>query len=152
MLRIVTSSVMDIDNIAGWSGQENWFYLTLNGTYLSPSAVEYIEFEPPLMDIEINENNESVQIGYLFERPIEDFEIFHSKASRIILVQVWESLSDSLRTELKVSEGTNNNRVFSLPKKRLKGLRFMIHLFMLEINMVLKNILFGIVIGILLKT
>ena len=82
---------MDIDNIAGWSGQENWFYLTLNGTYLSPSAVEYIEFEPPLMDIEINENNESVQIGYLFERPIEDFEIFHSKASRIILVQVWES-------------------------------------------------------------
>ena len=124
LLRIVTSSVMDIDNIAGWSGQENWFYLTLNGTYLSPSAVEYIEFEPPLMDIEINENNESVQIGYLFERPIEDFEIFHSKASRIILVQVWESLSDSLRTELKVSEGTNNNRVFSLPKKEAKGSPF----------------------------
>ena len=78
LLRIVTSSVMDLDNIAGWVGQENWFYVTLNGTYLSPSAVEYIEFEPPLIDIEITENIQSVQLGYLFEKPIEDFEIFHS--------------------------------------------------------------------------
>ena len=124
LLRIVSSSIIDIENIAGWSGQENWFYITINGTYLSPSAVEYIEFEPPIMDIEITENNESVQIGYLFERPIEDFEIFHSEASRVILVQVWESLNDSLRTEVQLSEGSNNNRVFSLPKKEAKGSPF----------------------------
>ncbi|GIS54773.1 hypothetical protein Ct9H90mP29_18150 [bacterium] len=124
LLRIVSSSIIDIENIAGWSGQENWFYITVNGTYLSPSAVEYIEFEPPIMDIEITENNESVQIGYLFERPIEDFEIFHSEASRVILVQVWESLNDSLRTEVQLSEGNNNNRVFSLPKKEAKGSPF----------------------------
>ena len=124
LLRIVSSSIIDIENIAGWSGQENWFYLTINGTYLSPSAVEYIEFEPPIIDIEITENNESVQIGYLFERPIEDFEIFHSEASRVILVQVWESLNDSLRTEVQLSEGSNNNRVFSLPKKEAKGSPF----------------------------
>ena len=90
LLRIVTSSVMDLDNIAGWVGQENWFYVTLNGTYLSPSAVEYIEFEPPLIDIEITENIQSVQLGYLFEKPIEDFAILHSAASRVILIQVWE--------------------------------------------------------------
>ena len=124
LLRIVTSSVMDLDNIAGWVGQENWFYVTLNGMYLSPSAVEYIEFEPPLIDIEITENNQSVQLGYLFERPIEDFEIFHSAASRVILIQVWESLNDSLRSEVKISEGSNSNRVFSLPKKEAKGSPF----------------------------
>lgn len=124
LLRIVTSDVMDIENIAGWSGQENWFYITLNGTYLSPSSVEYIEFEPPLMDIEITENNESIQLGYLFERPIEDFEIFHSAASRVILVQVWESLNDSLRSQVKLSENNNNNRVFSLPKQESKGSPF----------------------------
>ncbi len=124
LLRIVASSVIDIENIAGWSGQENWFYITINGTYLSPSAVEYIEFEPPVMDIEVTENNESVQIGYLFERPIEDFEIFHSGASRVILIQVWESLNDSLRTQVRLSEGNNNNRVFSLPKKEAKGSPF----------------------------
>ena len=60
LLRIVSSSIIDIENIAGWSGQENWFYITINGTYLSPSAVEYIEFEPPIMDIEITENNLSL--------------------------------------------------------------------------------------------
>ena len=124
LLRIVTSSVIELENIAGWSGQENWFYLTLNGTYLSPSAIEYIEFQPPLIDIEITENNQSVQIGYLFERPIEDFEIFHSRASRVILVQVWESLNDSLKSKVRVSEGNNSNRVFSLPKKESKGSPF----------------------------
>ena len=62
LLRIVASSVIDIENIAGWSGQENWFYLTINGTYLSPSAVEYIEFEPPLMDIEVTENLSLIHI------------------------------------------------------------------------------------------
>ena len=115
---------MDIENIAGWVGQENRFYITLNGTYLSPSSVEYIEFEPPLMDIEITENSESVQLGYLFERPIEDFEIFHSAASRVILVQVWESLNDSLRSQVELSENNNNNRVFSLPKQESKGSPF----------------------------
>lgn len=124
LLRIVTSSVLDIDNIAGWSGQQNWFYVTLNGTYLSPSAIEYIEFEPPLIDIEITENNESVQIGYLFERPLEDFEIFHSAASRVVLIQVWESLNDSLMSEVKLSEDSNENRVFSLPKQEAKGSAF----------------------------
>ncbi len=124
LIRIVNSSVLDLDNIAGWSGQENWFYVTLNSSYLSPTAVDYIVIEPPLIDIEITENNESVQIGYLFQRPIEDFEIFHSSASRIILIQVWESLSDSIRSNVKVSENSNENRVFSLPKEEAKGSPF----------------------------
>jgi len=124
LLRIVTNAIIDIENIAGWKGQENWFYLTLNGAYLSPKAVEYLAFEPPLLDIEITENNQSVQLGYLFDRPIEDFEIFHSEGSRIVLVQVWESLNDSLRSQVKISEGSNLNRVFSLPKGESKGSPF----------------------------
>jgi len=86
--------------------------------------MEYIEFEPPLMDLEATENNESVQLGYLFERPIEDFEIFHSQASRVILIQVWESLNDSIRTEVASSEDRNKNRVFVLPEKEAKGSPF----------------------------
>ena len=124
LLRIVTSQIMDIDNVAGWVGQENWFYVTLNGTSFNESSMEYIEFEPPLMDLEATENNESVQLGYLFERPIEDFEIFHSHASRVILIQVWESLNDSIRTEVASSEDRNENRVFILPEKEAKGSPF----------------------------
>ena len=124
LLRIVTSQIMDIDNVAGWVGQENWFYVTLNGTSFNESSMEYIEFEPPLMDLEATENNESVQLGYLFERPIEDFEIFHSQASRVILIQVWESLNDSIRTEVASSEDRNENRVFVLPETEAKGSPF----------------------------
>ena len=101
LLRIVTSKIMDIQDIAGWSGQENWFYLTFNNTILSPTSMDYIVFEPPLMDLETTKSNESIQIGYLFERLIHDFEIFHSKASRIILIQVWDSLNDSIITKVE---------------------------------------------------
>ena len=45
LLRIVTSSIMDIQDIAGWAGQENWFYLTFNKTVLNPSSMDYIVFE-----------------------------------------------------------------------------------------------------------
>tara|TARA_B100001250_G_C19814052_1_gene797285 strand:+ start:1642 stop:3054 length:1413 start_codon:yes stop_codon:yes gene_type:complete len=124
LLRIVTSHVMDIENIAGWVGQENWFYITLNSTSLNKSSMDGIGLEPPLVDLEATENNESVQLGYLFERPIEDFEIFHSQASRVILIQVWESLSDSIKTEVLSSEDKNKNRVFVLPETESEGSPF----------------------------
>jgi len=124
LLRIVTSHVMDIGNIAGWVGQENWFYVTLNSTSLNESSMDGIALERPLVDLEATENNESVQLGYLFERPIEDFEIFHSQASRVILIQVWESLSDSIKTEVLSSEDKNENRVFVLPETESKGSPF----------------------------
>ena len=124
LLRIVTSQLMDIDNIAGWVGHENWFYITLNGASLGETAMESIEYELPIMGVEASENNESVQLGYLFERPIEDFEIFHSKASRVLLIQVWESLNDSILTEVASSEMKNENQVFALPKKESKGSPF----------------------------
>ena len=76
LIRVVVSNIPVVDNIAAWVGQENWFYLTLNGTYLSPSAVEYIEFEPPLMDIEIKNTKKPIEyikaIRFLEER-IDDF-------------------------------------------------------------------------------
>ena len=63
LLRIVTSHVMDIGNIAGWVGQENWFYVTLNSTSFNESSMDGIGLEPPLVDLEVTENNESVQLG-----------------------------------------------------------------------------------------
>ena len=29
LIRVVVSNVPEVDNIAAWVGQENWFYLTL---------------------------------------------------------------------------------------------------------------------------
>lgn len=124
LLRVVTSNIVDIDNIAGWVGQENWFYITLNGISLGESSMDYIDYELPIIDLEVTENNESVQLGYLFNRPIEDFEIFHSKASRVLLIQVWESLNDSLRSEVISSETQNKHKMFTLPKEESKGSPF----------------------------
>ena len=124
LLRIVTSATVDIENIAGWEGQENWFYLTLNDATVTSSIYNSIEYDYPLLDLEITKNNQSVQLGFLFNNAIEDFEIFHSPASRVLLVQVWESLNDSLKSTVEVSEGKNINRVFTLPKNESKGSPF----------------------------
>ena len=124
LVRIVTSKVMDIENLAGWIGQENWFYVTLNASYLNPSAMDYLSYESPIIDLEVTGNNESVQLGILFDTSIGDFGIFHSSASRVILIQVWQSLNDSVRSQVQTSETNNNNRVFTLPKTEAKGSPF----------------------------
>ena len=125
LLRLVTEDkIKNLDDIAGWIGNENWFYVTLNDMKLSDKLPEYTEYENPVENLEVSENGESVQLGFLFKKPMEDFEIFHSAASRVILVQVWESIDDTIRTKLKNSEIMNNNRVFSLPREEAKGSPF----------------------------
>ena len=125
LLRLVTKNkIKNLDDIAGWIGNENWFYVTLNDMKLSDKLPDYTEYGNPVENLEVSENGESVQLGFLFKKPMEDFEIFHSAASRVILVQVWESIDDTIRTKLKNSEIQNNNRVFSLPKEEAKGSPF----------------------------
>ncbi len=125
LLRLVTENkIKNLDDIAGWIGNENWFYVTLNDMKLSEGLPNYTEYGNPVENLEVSENGESVQLGFLFKKPMEDFEIFHSAASRVILVQVWESIDDTIRTKLKNSEIQNNNRVFTLPKEEAKGSPF----------------------------
>lgn len=125
LLRLVTEDkIKNLDDIAGWIGNENWFYVTLNDMKLSDKLPSYTEYGNPVENLEVSENGESVQLGFLFKRPMEDFEIFHSAASRVILVQVWESVNDTIRTKLKNSEIKNSNRVFALPKEEAKGSPF----------------------------
>ena len=125
LLRLVTENkIKNLDDIAGWVGNENWFYVTLNNMRLSDKLPSYTEYDDPVDNLEVSENGESVQLGFLFKDPMEDFEIFHSAASRVILVQIWKSVGDSIRTELRNSEIQNNNRVFALPKEEAKGSPF----------------------------
>ena len=99
LLRIVTSKILEIENIAGWKGQENWFYITLNGTRLSPSSRDYITFEPPLIDIEITENNESVQLGYLFEKTSKEMSSLQQR-----LESAYDDMGTVLNRYYKIGE------------------------------------------------
>jgi len=65
LIRIVVSNVPEVDNIAGWVGQENWFYLTLNEAVFAENVLENLKAKPPLLEIEGIQNQESVQIGFL---------------------------------------------------------------------------------------
>ena len=57
LLRIVTSNrIKDLDNLAGWIGNENWFYVTLNNTRLSDKLGEVIEYSSPVISLEVSEN------------------------------------------------------------------------------------------------
>ena len=77
LIRIVVSNVPEVDDIAGWVGQENWFYITLNKSVFAENVLETLEASSPILEIEGIQNPESVQIGFLMENYISDFEIFH---------------------------------------------------------------------------
>ena len=152
LIRVVVSNVPEVDDIAGWVGQENWFYLTLNEAVFAENVLENLKASSPILEIEGIQNQQSVQIGFLMENYISDFEIFHSPSNRVFLIHLWHELDVDNIADIKSSEKNNNNKIFSISDQNLKGSHFMIHLLMLEKNMVRKNILYGITIGIVQKT
>ena len=103
LIRIVVNNVPKAGNIAGWVGQENWFYLTINEAVLAENVLDNLKAKSPLLEIEGIQNKESVQIGFLLEHSIVDFEIFHSTSSRVFLIQIWRELDGQTVTDIKLS-------------------------------------------------
>ena len=124
LIRVVVSNIPEVDNIAAWVGQENWFYLTLNEAVFGESVLEDLKAKPPLLEIEGIQNQESVQIGFLMEHFISDFEIFHSPSNRVFLIHIWHELDRGGITDIKNSENKNENKIFSLSAQDSKSKPF----------------------------
>ena len=124
LIRVVVSNIPEIDNIAAWVGQENWFYLTLNEAVFAESVLEDLKAKPPLLEIEGIQNQESVQIGFLMEHFISDFEIFHSPSNRVFLIHIWHQLDGGGIADIKNSEDKNKNKIFSLSTEYSKNKPF----------------------------
>ena len=124
LIRIVVSSAPEVNNIAGWVGQENWFYLTLNEAVFAENVLENLNAKPPLLEIEGIQNQESVQVGFLMEDYISDFEIFHSPTNRVFLIHIWHELDGDNIADIKKSENSNRNKIFSLNDQSSKGAPF----------------------------
>ena len=114
LIRVVVSNIPKVDNIAAWVGQENWFYLTLNEAVFAENVLENLKAKPPLLEIEGIQNQESVQVGFLMEHFISDFEIFHSPSNRVFLIHIWHELDGGSIADIKISENKNKNKIFSL--------------------------------------
>jgi len=124
LIRVVVSNVPEVDDIAGWVGQENWFYLTLNEAVFAENVLENLKARSPILEIEGIQNQQSVQIGFLMESYISDFEIFHSPSNRVFLIHLWHELDVDNIAEIKSSEKNNNNKIFSISDQNLKGRPF----------------------------
>ena len=124
LIRIVVSSAPAVNNIAGWVGQENWFYLTLNEAVFAENVLENLNAKPPLLEIEGIQNQESVQVGFLMEDYISDFEIFHSPSNRVFLIHIWHELDGDNIADIKKSENSNKNKIFTLNDQNSKGAPF----------------------------
>ena len=124
LIRIVVSNIPDVDNIAGWVGQENWFYLTLNKSVFGEDVLDNLKSKSPILEIEGIQNKESIQIGFLMEYQISDFEIFHSPSNRVFLIHVWNDLDVKNIADIKQSEKSNKHKIFSLPQGNVKNKPF----------------------------
>ena len=124
LIRVVVSNVPEVKDIAGWVGQENWFYLTLNEAVFAEGVLENLVTSSPILEIEGIQNKQSVQIGFLMENYISDFEIFHSPSNRIFLIHVWHELDGVNIADIRKSESENSNKIFSLNDQNSKGIPF----------------------------
>lgn len=124
LIRVVVSNVPEVNNIAAWVGQENWFYLTLNESVFADNVLENLKAKAPLLEIEGIQNKESVQLGFLMEHFISDFEIFHSPSNRVFLIHIWHELDGGSIADIKSSEEKNKNKIFSLSNQDSKGKPF----------------------------
>jgi len=124
LIRVVVSNVPEVKDIAGWVGQENWFYLTLNEAVFAEGVLENLVTSSPILEIEGIQNKQSVQIGFLMENYISDFEIFHSPSNRVFLIHVWHELDGSNIADIRKSESENSNKIFSLSDQNSKGIPF----------------------------
>ena len=124
LIRVVVSNIPEVNNIAAWVGQENWFYLTLNESVFADNVLENLKAKSPLLEIEGIQNKESVQIGFLMEHFISDFEIFHSPSNRVFLIHIWHELDGGSIADIKSSEEKNENKIFSLSNQDSKGKPF----------------------------
>ena len=124
LIRVVVSNVPEVKDIAGWVGQENWFYLTLNESVFAEGVLENLVTSSPILEIEGIQNKQSVQIGFLMENYISDFEIFHSQSNRVFLIHVWHELDGDNIADIKRSENKNNNKIFSLHDQNITGRPF----------------------------
>jgi len=124
LIRVVVSNVPEVKDIAGWVGQENWFYLTLNEAVFAEGVLENLVTSSPILEIEGIQNKQSVQIGFLMENYISDFEIFHSPSNRVFLIHVWHELDGNNIANIRKSESENSNKIFSLNDQNSKGIPF----------------------------
>ena len=124
LIRVVVSNVPEVEDIAGWVGQENWFYLTLNESVFAEGVLENLVTSSPILEIEGIQNKQSVQIGFLMENYISDFEIFHSLSNRVFLIHIWHELDGDNIADIKRSENKNNNKIFSLHDQNITGRPF----------------------------
>ena len=124
LIRVVVSNVPEVKDIAGWVGQENWFYLTLNESVFAEGVLENLVTSSPILEIEGIQNKQSVQIGFLMENYISDFEIFHSRSNRVFLIHVWHELDGDNIADIKRSENKNNNKIFSIHDQNITGRPF----------------------------
>ena len=124
LIRVVVSQTPKSGNIAGWVGQENWFYLTINNSFLKKGVLDSLIAKPPILEIEGIQNNQSSQIGFLFEHQITDYQIFHSPSSRVFLVHIWKDLNSNNINNIIASEKNNLEKVFSIPSKESTGKSF----------------------------
>ena len=124
LIRVVVSNIPEVNDIAGWVGQENWFYLTLNEAVFAENVLENLKAISPILEIEGIQNSQSVQIGFLMENYISDFEIFHSPSNRVFLIHLWHELDGNNIADIKSSEKNNINKIFSISDQNLKGRPF----------------------------
>lgn len=93
-VKIFTTTPVDPKHIAGWNGEDGWFYITVLNAIADSGRVVNSEIIYPVSQIQVDNAEESAQIALKIEQTIDKFEFYQSKSPPEILLSLRFPIND----------------------------------------------------------
>jgi len=87
-LKIHTTTPINPQFVSGWTAEGGWFYITILGAISDSARVMKSNFSSPVMELQVDNNEESTQLALKIDQKIENFEFYESKSPPELLVSL----------------------------------------------------------------
>ena len=109
-INILSDMPLNKSQVTGWYNESNsWYYMTIHNAAGDTLELEKTKIYYPISGIEAVNTGESLQIGFMMDRTVEDFEFYFDGTSNELLVALRFPLENVLAAmEMELSIQPNN--------------------------------------------
>ena len=126
-INILSDLPLNKSQVTGWYNESNsWYYMTIHNAAGDTLELEKTKIYYPISGIEAVNTGESLQIGFMMDRTVEDFEFYFGGTSNELLVALRFPLENVLAAMEMESSIQPNNEIKGHIKSRSWVKRFYI--------------------------
>ena len=85
IVKLNLSEPITDNDISAWQAKSGWFYMTLNQIGHDSSDLSQVSLPDDVLDLEIIQNEKSIQIGLKMRQLIENYEFSYNKDENLLI-------------------------------------------------------------------